>query len=116
LETAPKAEVKVLSDGALFLNGEPATLETIDQQLTELERVKGVAWYYREGGQAEPPPQATKVVALVIKHRLPVRISSKPDFSDSMNEKGVSHRRPTLLQGEKGLRPLFCLRGMVDSQ
>jgi biopolymer transport protein ExbD len=62
LDTTQKAEVKVLSDGAVFLNGEPATLEAIDQKFSELAKAKGVVWYYREGWQTAPPPQATKVV------------------------------------------------------
>ena len=91
----PKAEVKVLANGNLFLDGMPATLDAIDGRFAELAKAKGGVWYYREALQAEPPPIASKVVKLAIKHRLPILISSKPDFSDSVDDKGVSHpRRP----------------------
>jgi hypothetical protein len=42
-----------------------------------------VVWYYRESAQAQPPPEATRFVDLVIKYRLPIGFSTKADFSDA---------------------------------
>ncbi|MFA7006063.1 MAG: hypothetical protein WC429_18610, partial [Verrucomicrobiia bacterium] len=41
----------------------------------------------------EPPPIWKDVMDVVAKHRLPISMSSKPDFSDFVDEKGVSHPR-----------------------
>jgi biopolymer transport protein ExbD len=87
----PKAEVKVLMDGSLFLDGQPSTLAMIDQRFAELAKSKGELWYYREAAQAEPPAVAIKIIDLAIKYQLPITMSSKPDFSDAVDEKGVSH-------------------------
>jgi hypothetical protein len=93
MSAAPKVEVKVLSDGSLFVDGKPATLESIDRRFAALARVNGVVWYYRESGKSEPPAVATKVIALVIKHRLPISLSSQPDFSDTIDDQGLSRPR-----------------------
>jgi hypothetical protein len=53
-----------------------------------------VVWYHRENPAGEPPPQGTAVIQLIIKHRLPVSMSTKPDFSDYVDDKGVSRPRP----------------------
>lgn len=87
----PKVEVKVQANGNLFVDGQPATLDAVDKRFVELAKAQGVVWYYREAGHAEPPPVANKVIELVVKHRLPISMSSKPDFSDIIDEKGVSH-------------------------
>ena len=41
-----------------------------------------------------PPPQGQAVIQLIIKHQLPVSMSTKPDFSDYVDDKGVSRPRP----------------------
>jgi hypothetical protein len=94
--TQPKAEVKVFANDELFVDGQRATLDAVDQRFSELAKSKGVVWYYREAPQAKPPPVASEVIKLVIKHRLPITISSKPDFSDTLYANGVSHPRPTM--------------------
>lgn len=43
---------------------------------------------------SEPPPPGTAVIQLIIKHQLPVSMSTKPDFSDYVDDKGVSRPRP----------------------
>src|SRR5205823_3143630 len=45
---------------------------------------KAVVWYYRQDANGEPHPTAMEVMKLITANRLPVRLSSKPDFSDSV--------------------------------
>ena len=88
-----------MSDGSLFLDGQAATVAVADRRFAELAEASGEVWYYREAGQSEPSEEAReeardvmkKVMASVAKHRLPVSLSTKPDFSDVLDvEKGVA--------------------------
>ena len=87
------ARVSALASGKLLLNGQPASLTTIEAEFKKLRNNNGGVWYYRENPQAEPTPQAMAVIELVVKYRLPVSMSSKPDFSDYVDEHGNSKQR-----------------------
>ena len=87
------ARIAVFSSGAVQLDGRPTTLPALDAELGKLKADKGVVWYHRENPASEPPPQGTAVIQLIIKHQLPVSMSTKPDFSDYVDEKGVSRPR-----------------------
>ena len=61
-----------------------------------LEKVKakrGTVWYYRESGKGEPPAQAIEVFKLIVENKLPVSLSTKPDFSDYVDENGQAQPR-----------------------
>ena len=88
------AKVSVLSTGEVLINGKPTSLAALDAALSSLAASKGVVWYYREAADAaEPPPVSMQVIELVIKHRLPISMSTKPDFSDAVGADGQPHRR-----------------------
>jgi biopolymer transport protein ExbD len=89
----PKVEIKVMANGAVLLDDKPVSVEAVDERLAELEKVKGVVWYYREVTGAEPPPVAMEIMKLVVKHGLPITMSTKPDFSDAVDGHGVSQPR-----------------------
>ena len=89
----PVAKISVLSSGKVLLNGKPTTLAALDAALSSLAASKGVVWYFREGAEVAEPPGAKQVTELVIKHRLPISMSTKPDFSDAIGEDGRPHRR-----------------------
>jgi hypothetical protein len=76
-------KVSVLADGRLLLDGQPATLSAVGQAMDAAGK-DAVVWYYRENATAEPPLVAKEVMKLVTSHLLPVRLSSLPDFSDSV--------------------------------
>jgi hypothetical protein len=92
--TKPKAAVKILANGDLFIDSQKGTIDAVDRGFAELARAKGIVWYHREAAQADPPLVASKVIELVIKHRSPISMSSKLDLSDTTDDKGVSHPRP----------------------
>ena len=50
-------------------------------------------WYYRENPAADPPPNAMAVLDLVMRSRVPISMSSRPDFSDYIDENGSAHER-----------------------
>ena len=84
-------KVKVTTGGDITADGHSVTLDQLAVKLAELKQVGGAVWYYRERSAGEPHPNAMKVIALVIENKLPVRLSTKPDFSDAVDDKGVSH-------------------------
>ena len=95
-QTPPIAKVSALADGRLLLNGEPVTVPLLSAALKKLKVANGVVWYYRENGQGEPTPQAMSAIKLIVEHSLPVSMSSKPDFSDYVDQSGNSKPRQKL--------------------
>ena len=80
-------KLKVTAGGEIAADGRPVTLEELADRLAELKRAGGGVWYYRENPEGEPHPNAMKVIELIARHRLPVRLFTKPDFSDAVGEK-----------------------------
>ena len=93
---APFLKVAVFTDGRLAVDGTAATIHSLQASLRTLSEKNGVVWYYREAGQQEPPPIATDVINAVIEARLPVRLFSRPDYSDAIGSDGhATPRKPT---------------------
>jgi len=76
-------KVSLMSDGALLLDSKPVTPSELAAALDAAPSGESVVWYYRENATGEAPPIATEVMKLVTERRLPIRLSTKPDFSDS---------------------------------
>jgi biopolymer transport protein ExbD len=91
VQTIKVLKIKVTSGGDITADGEPVTLEQLATKLTALKQVGGKVWYYRENPAGEPHPNAMKVIEQVVENKLPIRLSTKPDFSDAVDDKGVSH-------------------------
>jgi len=87
---APVLKVAVFADGRLTVDGAAATIQSLQASLHTMSEKHGVAWYYREAGQQEPPPIAMEVMKAVVEAGLPIRLSSRPDYSDSIGADGRS--------------------------
>lgn len=87
---APVLKVAVFADGRLTVDGSAATIQSLQAALHTLSEKQGVVWYYREAGQQEPPSIAMDVMKAVFETRLPIRLSSRPDYSDSIGLDGGS--------------------------
>ena len=77
-------KVSVLAGGELLLDGRPVALSELEAAMTQVERSQAAVWYYREDADGEPPAVAMDVMKLIVSNRLPVRLSTKPDFSDAV--------------------------------
>jgi hypothetical protein len=88
--SATTLKVSVLANGNLLLDGNPVTLAVLVQAMDSQPRESTVVWYYRENAAGEAPPAATEVMKLIVARRLPVRLSSKPDFSDAVTPEAAS--------------------------
>ena len=93
LAAEPVARVSALASGQVLLNGNAIALPALDAALTELKNQNGVVWYYRENARSEPPPNAMEVIQMVVKHKLPISMSTKADFSDYVDANGFSQPR-----------------------
>jgi hypothetical protein len=87
------AKVGVSADGQIELNGAVASIEDIRATFAGLARDNGVVWYYREAASGEPHPNAMLVVQAVVEARLPISMSTKPDFSDVVLADGTTKAR-----------------------
>jgi len=74
-------KISVLADGSLLLHDQPAPLAQITEAVAAAPD-DAVVWYYREAATGEPPPDALAVIKAITDRRLPLRLSSKPDFSE----------------------------------
>jgi biopolymer transport protein ExbD len=92
-EKNPVVRLSVLTSGKVLLNGKESNLPDVKEALEKARSEKAVVWYYRESGKSEPPRQAMEVIKLVIENNLPISMSSKPDFSDYIDDKGQSRPR-----------------------
>lgn len=81
-------KIAVSKDGRLTVDGAPSSMVALRESLQRLSKQSGVVWYYREAGQQEPPAIAMEAMQAVIEARLPIRLSSRPDFSDSIGFDG----------------------------
>lgn len=90
-----RAVVKIIvkADGVILVDGVPTLFDAVDARLAKLGTDGGEVWYYRENPEREPHPNAVRVIELVMKHRLAISMSSKPDFSDYIDDEGKSHPR-----------------------
>jgi hypothetical protein len=82
--TAPILKVSVLSTGSLLLDGQPVNLGDLEQAMEQGVAARASVWYYREDAGGPPHPVAMDVMKLIVRFRLPVRLSAKPDFSDEV--------------------------------
>jgi hypothetical protein len=81
---APRVKIWISKSGAIELDGQPADLQMVESRLASLAQQKGVVFYGREAAAEDPHPNGPKVIQMVIANRLPIRMSTKRDFSDAV--------------------------------
>jgi hypothetical protein len=86
-------KVTVLADGNILVEGRRASLMELDAALARTKEANGQVWYHREAAGSDAPTTAKEVIQRIVALKLPVSLSSKPDFSDWVDAKGVSHPR-----------------------
>ena len=86
-------KVAVSAKGAVSFDGKVTTADALRERLAELKKRNGVVWYYRESAGAEPPPQAMQIMKLIADARLPISMSTKPDYSDVLLPDGSTRPR-----------------------
>jgi hypothetical protein len=81
-------KIAVMADGRITMDGSPTTIDSLRTSLNRLADQKGAVWYYREAGQSAAPPESAEIMKAVIENHLPIRLSSRPDYSDAIGSDG----------------------------
>jgi len=87
------AKVSVFADGRITLNGRSITLAELHSAFAALAKAHGIVWYYREAASTEPHADAMLVIQEIVTARLPVSMSTKPDYSDVVRSDGTTAPR-----------------------
>jgi hypothetical protein len=85
--------ISVLLNGDVLEDGQKVTIDQLAASLARVKVANGGVWYYREAANQEPPPVAMQVFKLVMENRLPITLSTKPDFSNYIDDMGQAHNR-----------------------
>jgi hypothetical protein len=85
--------IAVSAKGEVSFDGAPVTLDALKPKLADLAKRGGVVWYYREAASKNPPKQVFQVLDLIVENRLPISMSTKPDFSDVVMPDGSTKPR-----------------------
>jgi len=88
MRNPPILKVAVMADGRITLDGLPATIDTVRTSFKRLAEQGGVVWYYREDAGKNAPPEAKGILQAIVENRLPIRLSSRPDYSDAIGADG----------------------------
>jgi hypothetical protein len=79
--------IAVPREGELTLDGVPTSFDALGPALREMAKSNGEVWYYDEGGKDEPQSNSLKVLSALSKYHVPLRVSTKSDFSDLIKSK-----------------------------
>jgi hypothetical protein len=85
--------ISVMPSGKVLLDRDEATIGEMKKALESIKAKGGAVWYYRESGKGDPPAEAIEVFKLIVESKLPVSLSTIPDFSDYVDEEGRSQPR-----------------------
>lgn len=96
-DEGPIGKIAVTASGVVSFDGSVITLEGLKSKLADLKKRNGTIWYYREAAGSAPSTQATEVLNLIARSRLPISLSTKPDYSDVVLPDGTI--RPRALGG-----------------
>jgi hypothetical protein len=85
---APILKIALMANGSIMVDGAPSNLDSLRTSISSIAQRKGRVWYYREAAHAQAPPEAVEIMRLIVKNRVPVRLSTQPDYSDSVGRDG----------------------------
>jgi len=81
---APSMKIWISKTGSVEINGRQAEVESVGPMLAELAQRKGEVFYGRDAVEEDPHPNGVKVLQMVVDSRLPIRMSTKRDFSNAV--------------------------------
>ena len=79
--------ITVPREGKISLDGVPTSVDALRPALWDIAKNDGEVWYYNEGGKDEPQSNSLKVLSALSEYHVPIRVSTKSDFSDLTESK-----------------------------
>jgi hypothetical protein len=92
IDASVVAKIVVKEDSSVLFDGRKVEVRELDALLTPIKEKKGVVWYYRANPQFEPSPIALEVLKSIMAKRVPIKLFSKEDFSESVGPDGKPRR------------------------
>ena len=100
-------KIRVLKSGEITIDGSPTTMGDLEQFLPVAKAQKKTIWYYRDLAGAGPGPEAMQILKMIVDNKLPVSLSSNPDFSDYVDLEGKVHPRAEVLPEPPNVEEIF---------
>jgi hypothetical protein len=92
-DEGPIGKIAVTAAGVISFDGVAITLDSLKLKIADLRKRSGTIWYYREAAGSAPSAEATAVLRLIAESRLPISLSTKPDYSDVVLPDGTTRPR-----------------------
>ena len=89
----PIIKITALANGEILVDGQVCSLADLRTVMTKAVQTKSPVYYYREAADQEPHPNAIEAIRIVAESNLPISLSTRPDFSDYVDNEGRSHPR-----------------------
>jgi hypothetical protein len=86
---APSLKIWIFKTGSVEIDGKTVEVDSVGPMLADLAQRKGEVFYGRDAAEEDPHPNGMKVLQMVIATGLPVRMSTKRDFSDAVRLDGM---------------------------
>jgi hypothetical protein len=94
LDLTEVIRIALYRDGRIEVDGAATEAEQVGDKLKSAAASKKTVLYYREDAEYGLSPQQKgampAILGAVAEHQLPIRLSINPDFSDAVNDKGIS--------------------------
>jgi hypothetical protein len=87
-------KVQALRSGQITVDGKPSTLLDLKSRLAKIKSQNGVVYYYRDDPKRDPTPEQWAAFVAVADARVPVKMVTKADFSDTSGPKGAPPGHP----------------------
>jgi biopolymer transport protein ExbD len=78
-------KVYVEKDGRITADEKETSLSDLDSSFSRLKARNGTVYYSRDNGESDPPPEAMKVMDLIVKYKLPVRLYTDKTFTETIH-------------------------------
>jgi len=91
--SSPDLYLKVFSNGKIIANDNECSMKELNQLLSNASAKKSMVWFYREGWDSDPSEIALAVFQIINSNKLPLTLSTKPDFSTYVDGYGIRHDR-----------------------
>jgi hypothetical protein len=80
--------VQALRSGDFTIDGKPGTMPLLQSEIARIKDANGTVWFYREGASSEPTEKQFEIFKVIVEARVPISLSTEPDFSNYVGPDG----------------------------